>query len=657
MRKLSLFLALCFLILETVGAETTTPIKLSAPFPSGGDVSTFIPNPSGTHIIYRADQEQDGVYELYRVPDDGGVPVKLNGPLVPGGDVYTRFFETPDGSRIVYNADQDIDGSSELYSVPVGGGNPTKLNDSLANGGRVWTGDFVVSSDSLWVVYRGRNSTATYDELYSVPVNGGTVIRLDDPALPTDGIANGPLITPDSQRVIYNVRSNNSVFDIYSVPIGGGISTKLNGSLVSGGRVFDYEITPDGARVIYTAEQDTDGVLELYSVPVMGGAPVKLNGSLVSGGEVTSDFQISADSSRVVYLADQDIVGTYELYSVPTGGGYATKLNGALVSGGGVSNVSRAKHFQISSDSARVVYLADQDVDEVVELFSVAIEGGATTKLNGPLVAGGDVDSLFEITSDGSRVVYRADQDLDDTKEIYSVPLTGGASSKLNEALASGDVTNFIVMQDNSSVIYIAEQDSAGVSEIYRVPIIGGFPVKLNGTPVVGGNVNRGLISSDEDRLIYVADEQVDEVLEMYSVSLGFDDYDTFAQFHGLITSYDEDEELDGNSNVFEYLGAGNPNEFDTPLRLNVTRIDGLDEFSFVLASTVGSGMRLEVEASTDLTEVGAGGWTSIAVHENGVWTGVDVEMTRIGEGLVKNTLRLESSNLRFYRLRATPMP
>lgn len=43
-------------------------------------------------------------------------PIKLNGPLVPGGKLSSSRF-SPDGSRVVYLADQDADEVDELFSV------------------------------------------------------------------------------------------------------------------------------------------------------------------------------------------------------------------------------------------------------------------------------------------------------------------------------------------------------------------------------------------------------------------------------------------------------------------------------------------------------------------------------------------------------------
>src|SRR5262245_3350129 len=84
--------------------------------------------------------------------------------------------------------------------------------------------------------------------------------------------------------------------------------------------------------------------------------------------------------------------------------GPATKLNGQFQGHGGVTD------YAISADNRWVAYLADQDEDQVPELFCRPIAGsGAPIKMNGPLVAGGNV-STFSLSPNGARVVYVADQ-------------------------------------------------------------------------------------------------------------------------------------------------------------------------------------------------------------------------------------------------------
>ena len=247
----------------------------------------------------------------------------------------------------------------------------------------------------------------------------------------------------------------------------GGTSIKLNPALVSGGDVVfnAFDISQDSTTVVYIADQDIDGVNELYSVPIGGGTSIQLNPVLVSGGDVFR-LVISKDSTIVVYVADQDTDGVNELYSVPIGGGTSIKLNPVLVSGGDVVFDT----FNISQDSKTVVYVADQDTDGVNELYSVPIGGGTSIKLNPTLVSGGDVSSfVLEISQDSKTVVYVADQDTDDVNELYSVPIGGGTSIKLNSTLVSGgDVSSFVdISSDSTTVVYVADQDTDGVNDLY----------------------------------------------------------------------------------------------------------------------------------------------------------------------------------------------
>ncbi len=86
--------------------------------------------------------------------------------------------------------------------------------------------------------------------------------------------------------------------------------------------------------------------------------------------------------------------------------------------------------FEISPDGSRVVYIADQDLDEQYELYSVPIGGGdedaGPIRLNGPLVFDGDV-RWFRISPDGECVVYQAAPDVRLEYGLFSVPIDGSA--------------------------------------------------------------------------------------------------------------------------------------------------------------------------------------------------------------------------------------
>jgi len=121
------------LLLAAMGPQPAlafTNAKLNGPFTAiDGDVTSFQISPDSTWAVYLADQDTNGVREIYSAKLDGsGTSVKLNGALVGGGNV-TAFLISPDSSRVVYYADQDVNGRTELYSRPIdGSGSAVKVN-------------------------------------------------------------------------------------------------------------------------------------------------------------------------------------------------------------------------------------------------------------------------------------------------------------------------------------------------------------------------------------------------------------------------------------------------------------------------------------------------------------------------------------------------
>jgi len=399
---------------------------------------------------------------------------------VTGGFVFD-FAISADSRRVVYIADQETDQVFELYSVPIdGSAAPQKLNSSPVQASGV--SEFAISADSRRVVYLADRETGGTAKLYSVPLDGSAAPVLLGEAMSTSttlDLAETFAIAPDNSRVVYLASQDAAEVDeLYSVPLDGSAAPqKLNGALTAGGQVTEFTLSADSSRVVYRADQETTEVFELYSVPLDGsGAPQKLNSALVEEGDVSfGNFAISADSSRVVYRADQEIDQVFELYSVPLdGSAVPQKLNSALVEEGNVYPGG----FVISADSSRVVYVADQETDEVLELYSVPLDGSAAPqKLNGPLPEGGNVSfRSFAISANSSQVVYMAEQEMDGMFELYSVPIDGGATpQKLNGPLeANEDIVEFAIGADSRLVIYRAEQETDVMFELYSVPIDGG---------------------------------------------------------------------------------------------------------------------------------------------------------------------------------------
>jgi Tol biopolymer transport system component len=384
-----------------------------------------------------------------------------------------------------------------------------------------------VSPDGAWAIYRADADQWHVYELFRVSLHGWPqAVKLTPPMLPNHYVGEFS-VAPDSSCVVYLVRGSSPAEDsrLYGVPLAGGAAVPLSPFIADD--FYGLRITPDSSRVVYLAEQNSPIQTELFSAPLDGSAPaVQLNGTLQSAGDVLVGPIISPDGQRVAYIADQAVDGVDELYSVPIDRSLApVKLNPTLVAGGDVASflVYPWNGPEISPDSSTLVYRADQDEDEVIELYRVPLDGSAPAlQLNAALVPGGDVSQLH-ISPDSSRVVYTADQVTDGAVELYSVPLAGGSPpTRLTPAYAAGRVATLIGIAPGSNrVVYRANQDVAGVDELYSVAIDGGSaPVKLNSPLVPGGDVLSAEIAPDGGRVVYRADQDVDEVFELYSVPI-----------------------------------------------------------------------------------------------------------------------------------------
>jgi hypothetical protein len=434
--------------------------------------------------------------------------------LNPRGHVNS-FQVTPDSRRVVYRAVQETGGPLELFSVPAGGGPVTRLHDPLRPGGRVF--EFQIAPDSSRVVYIATPDPDAVAEIYSVPVDGGPVTKLNPPLVSGGGIGffagtapGGRVeITPDSRRVVYLARQETAgVAELYAVALDGGPVTKLSGSLVAGGDVRSFRITPDGGRVVYLADQDTDDLWELYSVPVTGGAVTPLAGPVGQGPFPSWSFEFLAftsDGSRAVYLED---AGNAALASVPVAGGPVTRISHEL-GGHGIQS------FQIAPGGDRVVYLA------AGQLHGVAVDGGPVTALTGPSEEEARIAS-FQITPDGRRVVYVMGyyECASDpfAREFFSVALEGGPSASLTGPVRHScgriGVGTFRITADSRHVVFRAQE--TGI-HLYSAPIEGGAVTRLSAPLAPGKRVWFFLPSSDSTRVVYAT---FDGLYELYSVAV-----------------------------------------------------------------------------------------------------------------------------------------
>ncbi|MEM6455285.1 MAG: hypothetical protein AAF772_09355 [Acidobacteriota bacterium] len=507
-RPIALFLCACAALWAVAADATPARLKMSDLQAIVGSVSGYAVTPDGARAVYIADPEIAGLEGLFSVSTSGGTGT----PLIESNGSLDResLAISADGAHAIVIGEVLSD-RDELYSVPLLGGPIVRLNPALPDGRAVR--DFALAGAR--VVYRADQDTDNVEELYAVPITGGPVVKLSG-ALISGDVEDDYQVSPDGTRVVYRAAQGTAgVEQILSAPTDGSApAVVLNGKLAGDGVRAPFVISPDGTRVVYRTDQDTSNVFELYSVPINGGAATKISGALVQDGDVSTAFRVDPNSSLVVYEADQDTHGVNDLYSVPLAGGTVNKLTDAYVAGGNLAT----RAWAISTQ--RVAFAADRDTDDVVELYSAPIGGGTVVKISGPMVDEGDVD-IFDpptFTGDGARVLYIADQIEDDREELFASLATGGGNVKLNGTLAgSSRVSSTYGVFDAASVWYQAAQDVENDRDLYIVPADGSVPAtKVNGSLAPGGNVQEAPIIT-ATQIVYRADQDTLGVAELFA--------------------------------------------------------------------------------------------------------------------------------------------
>jgi len=98
------------------------PAVLLAPMPPSGDVYSYRLGPDSAWVVYLADGEHDDVPELFAAPLDGSAaPRRISNPLAPGGAVQPDYRALA-GGRAIFRADQREADVLELYLGPVQAG-------------------------------------------------------------------------------------------------------------------------------------------------------------------------------------------------------------------------------------------------------------------------------------------------------------------------------------------------------------------------------------------------------------------------------------------------------------------------------------------------------------------------------------------------------
>jgi Tol biopolymer transport system component len=248
---------------------------------------------------------------------------------------------------------------------------------------------------------------------------------------------------PDNSRIAFLAdKKTPDQSELFSVRPDGS-DLRVVSEVGASDNVIDYAWAPDASLLAYIADEDT-AAFELFTARPDGSfSSIPVSGAAMAGD--VDAFSWAPNSDFIAYRADQNIAGRFELFVALPG----VTHSGVQVSGpmAPVLPNGFVRDFTWAPDSTRVAYLADQVTSGQVELFSSTPDGVTNDVVSGPIIpAAGDVQAptppfsgaAFLWSPDAGRLAYRADQEIDEVFEVFTSRPDGSENTKISQDLTVG---------------------------------------------------------------------------------------------------------------------------------------------------------------------------------------------------------------------------
>jgi Tol biopolymer transport system component len=298
-----------------IAFRRTTGASMDDVFVMAFPASPDAPGAEGEHTVRRLTNKSSPIYgldwsedsksvvisaalngarpSLYRVPIDGGEPVRM---AEPGIDARMPALSRQ-GNRLAWIA-ESVDIS--LWRIPAEGGTPTRL---IAASGL--NSEPQYSPDGQRIVFRSNRSG--YDELWSSDAEGGNLHRLTNFRGPLTGSARW---SSDGTRLVFETRIDN-VSSLCMASFGG----KPDCAIDPAGNAGVASWSRDG-KWIYFGSNREDGV-QVWKRPSAGGPAIR-----VTRGGGFQPFE-SPDGVYLYYSRGKNGQG---LWRIPVSGGEETPI-------------------------------------------------------------------------------------------------------------------------------------------------------------------------------------------------------------------------------------------------------------------------------------------------------------------------------------------
>lgn len=407
----------------------------------------------------------------------------------PGG---SGFEFTSDSQAVVYGI--YAGSTNHVFANPISGGGTPMHQYTQSNSASHAASSFSLTPDGQHVIYHTNQSPLpNYDHLYSVPVTGGTPLRLSTHLPVGDQVwgVTDYMVTPDSQRVIYRADEGNEqygfLYHLSSTPVTGGPVVRITENLRLVSRVDHYRLSPNGQDVLFTARNWVDNGIDLYIADTETGVSSVLYSRDGPRNYRRNNFFDFSPTGQYAVFYDRDYPSSLYGYHIEDermityGEG---RLTATAQGTPGTMDFSFISAPQYTPDESKILFIMNTDPnnDGFYELYAVDADGGEMIKLNPQLEVTGTYQrqgiSHFDLTPDGRHVLFTLEtydplrkhelwiKDLLTDELVlaaYGLPTTGGGS----DFNIYGSLT---ISDDGRHALFLADMDGNG-DKLYSMAI------------------------------------------------------------------------------------------------------------------------------------------------------------------------------------------
>ncbi len=247
----------------TLDGKSVTQVSLPIPRSLSIDRS-FLITSDGLHVIYANTDSSTvgaGPIQLFRASIDGSQSVVELTDQVNIADDFSDLTLTPDDDFIIaVSRFMSANGASEVLRIPVFSDQAIRPISQTFDAGFRGARFPIVSPDGRFVVYAADDETRFQDNVFQVPIEGGTPLKLTQTSPNSERILGFSMaITPDSQQVVYVEETEGTIdtdneffFQLFSTPIEGGEQLVLSERLIDlDDEQLIFTVSPDARQLVY----------------------------------------------------------------------------------------------------------------------------------------------------------------------------------------------------------------------------------------------------------------------------------------------------------------------------------------------------------------------------------------------------------------------